>query len=310
VAVSLAGTLSLFDIPAKDVAPIGLSSALSDFRLTWQTDPVTKENVQLVLEQAGIIGGVTLPPQGADTGPLVNVEIKLADPGSFARAPWQRGRAWRNPTPFPVLVKYLHALVLDPDNRPRVYSWNLGGATVAPGGRVECDASAVPSWIDGKALRMWVGYAVVEDCAACTQQAMKAITGGVTSVAASQVTFHTLNPIAEMGAYEIAVRVRSKRFDPEGREGVEKSVVLKADNQDFTVGPIYTGEAGARESDVLFEYFLTVAMADGTEHEAQRWVASRDLRVLIGRSQIEKALGFVPGGTAVPESKPTPDPRP
>jgi hypothetical protein len=203
-----------------------------------------------------------------------------------------------------VRVKYLHALVLDAGAAPAVYSWNLGGAVVAPGGRVECDARSVPEWIDRKALRLWIDYAVAPGCEPCTQQVVKDITGGVTSVAASQITFHTINPLAEMGAHELALRVRSRRFDPDGRHSREKSIVLKADNQDFTLGPIYVDEAEGR-SEALFEYFLTVAMADGTEHEAQQWIASRDLRVLIGRSQIEKALGFVPGG-----QPPVPAPAP
>src|SRR6185503_7775979 len=98
-----------------------------------------------------------------------------------------------------------------------------------------------------------------------TQQVVKDITGGVTSVAASQITFHTINPLAEMGAHELALRVRSRHFDPDGRQRREKSVVLKADNQDFTLGPIYVDEGEDGPGD-LFEYLLTVAMADGTEH--------------------------------------------
>jgi hypothetical protein len=296
VAVSLSGTLQLFNIPKDKVAPVGLSNALGSFQLAWVTDAVTKENVQLVMEQGGINGNVTFAPPGADqSGQLVDVQIRLADPGSFERAPWSRSEPWRNPAPYPVRLKYLHALVLGPDNRPTVYSWRLGDALVGPGGRVEWDASLVPDWVVRKALRTWVRFALVEDCDACRQQVMKAITAGVTSVAASQITFHTINPLASMGAYELAVRVRSRRFDPEGRETREKSIVLKADDQDFTVGPIYADEAGAG-SGALFEYFLTVAMADGTQYEARSWIPSSDLRVLIGRSQIEKALGFVPGG--------------
>lgn len=313
VAVSLAGTLGLFNIPADKVAPVGISTALGDFRVAWATDAVTKENVQLVIERGGISGGVSFFPPGTESASgRSNVQIKLADPGSFERARWKRGQVWRNPTPYPLRLKYLHALVLgagQPANG--VYSWNLGGATVAPGGRVQWDASSVPSWIDAKAVRMWVSYSLVEDCDECTRQVLKAITGGVSSVAASQITFHTMNPIAEMGAYEVAVRVRSTRFDPDSREVKEKSVVLKADNQDFTVGPIYVGEREAGgSSGPLFEYFLTVAMADGTEHEAQRWIPSADLRVLIGRSQVEKALGFVPGGRPPAEPAPAPTPAP
>jgi hypothetical protein len=125
-------------------------------------------------------------------------------------------------------------------------------------------------------------------------------------VAASQITFHTINPIASLGAYELAVRVRSRRFDPEGRETKEKSLVLKADDQDFNVGPIYVGE-DARG--VLFEYSLTVAMPDGTEYEGKNWVPSSDLRVLVGKSQIEKALGFVPGGPRADAPSPAAPPQ-
>jgi hypothetical protein len=248
------------------------------------------------MEQGGINGNVTFAPPGAEqSGQLVDVQIKLADPGSFERPQWRRTEAWRNPAPYPLRLRYLCALMIGADNRPALYSWRLGDAVLAPGGRAEWDASLVPEWVERKALRMWVDYALVEDCAACKQQVLKSITAGVTSVAASQITFHTINPIASLGAYELAVRVRSRRFDPEGRETKEKSVVLKADDQDFTVGPIYLGDGGA-SGDVLFEYFLTVAMPDGTEYEGRNWVPSSDLRVLVGKSQIEKALGFVPGG--------------
>src|SRR4030095_6661783 len=179
------------------------------------------------------------------SGQLVDVQIKLADPGSFERPRWRRTEAWRNPAPYPLRLRNLCALMIGADNRPALYSWRLGDAVLAPGGRAEWEASLVPEWVERKALRMWVDYALVEDCAACKQQVLKSITAGVTSVAASQITFHTINPIASMGAYELAVRVRSRRFDPEGRETKEKSVVLKADDQDFTVGPIYLGEGGA-----------------------------------------------------------------
>jgi hypothetical protein len=80
-------------------------------------------------------------------------------------------------------------------------------------------------------------------------------------------------------------------------------VVLNADDHDFTLGPIYVNEADGGD-DALFEYFLTVAMADGAEHEAQDWVASHHLRVVMGRSQIEKALGSLPG--ASPSAPPAP----
>jgi hypothetical protein len=304
VAVSLSGTLQLFDI--KKVAPVGLSSALGNFQLAWVTDAVTKENVQLVMEQGGINGNVTFAPPGAEqSGQLVDVQIKLADPGSFERTRWQRTEAWRNPAPYPLRLKYLHALLIGADNRPALYSWRLGDALLAPGGRAEWDGSLVPEWVERKALRMWVDYALVEDCDACKQQVLKSVTAGVTSVAASEITFHTIDPLALMGAYELAVRVRSRRFDPQGRETKEKTVVLKADDQDFRVGPIYVGEDRGG-SDVLFEYSLSVVMPDGDKYEGRNWIPSSDLRVHVGRNQIEKALGFVPGGPRAEAPSPAP----
>jgi hypothetical protein len=191
VAVSLGASLRLFNIPPDKVNVAGVSDALGGFRMGWATDTVTKENVQLVLEESGLDGSVTFDPAGA-----VNASIKLGDAGSFGRSNWRRGEQWVNPTPYPVRVKYLHALMANPGAAPTVYSWKLGDATVAPGGRVDCDASAVPSWVDGKALRMWIDYGIAGGCESCTQQVVKDITGGVTSVNASQITFHTFKPLA------------------------------------------------------------------------------------------------------------------
>lgn len=307
--VNLANTLRLFDIPEKDVAQAETSSDLGAVNVAWVTDPVTKENVQVVLEQSGINGGLTVVAPGGTSGQTVNLRIRLRDPGSFGRARWSRDQDWTNPTPFPVRVKYLHALVTGPDGLPNIYSWSLGSPLLAPGGRMECDARAVPAWLDKKAHRMWISYAVQPDCTSCTEQVVRAITGGVSAVASAQITFSTFTPLAETGAHELSVRVRSRRFDPEGRETTEKSLVLGADGQSFTLGPIYAGDApGSGSSDVLFEYFLTLTMADGTSYEATRWLPSRDLRVVIGSSQVKQALGTLPGREPSGSDSPVPQP--
>ena len=115
----------------------------------------------------------------------------------------------------------------------------------------------------------------------------------VTSIAAEQITFHTITPLADTGGYEISAQVRSKYFDPKDRGELRKSIVLKADSQDFVLRPIYNVSRPAGEP--LFEYLLELAMPDGTIHAGTTWIPSDNLRVLIGRSQLEQSLGKLPG---------------
>ena len=44
-----------------------------------------------------------------------------------------------------------------------------------------------------------------------------------------------------------------------------------------------------------FEYLLELAMPDGTIYKGTRWLRSDNLRVLIGRAQLEQSLGTLPG---------------
>ncbi len=298
--LSLAGDLQhQYEIPADKVAIDAISDVLGEVDVSWVTDTVTKENLQLALvEDVGLNGNLTFAPAGGGLGPqAIPVRIRLADALTLGTIPWLRGQPWRNDRPYPVRLRYLHALLIE-NQVPVVYSWNLDGATVPPLASAEIEPSVVPSWLDGRAARMWIEYTPVEACEPCDQQVIAAITGGVTSLGASQITFHTITPLADLGAYEIAVTVRSRYFDPRTRQMQTKPALpLNADNQDFTLGPIYLVNRQPGESvpgDPLFEYQLEVAMPDGSSHRATSWVAADDLRVLIGRLQAEQALGPPP----------------
>ena len=86
--------------------------------------------------------------------------------------------------------------------------------------------------------------------------------------------------------------MRSRFFDPKDRTVIQKSLVLKADNQDFMLRPIYS--AGRRDGERLFEYRLELAMPDGTLHRGTNWIPSDGIRVLVGRAQLEQSLGTLP----------------
>ena len=190
-------------------------------------------------------------------------------------------------------MKYLHALVIDPRNHlPILYSWSLGNTELAPQSSVRWDSSKIPAWIDTEAKRIWVDYGVLETCDACDKRVLETITGGVTSITAAQITFHTITPLADVGGYEITARVRSKYSDPKDRTPIQKTVVLNSDNKDFTLNPIYNG---APAGEPIFEYLLELAMPDGTTYKGTTWIPSDGLRVLVGRAQLQQSLGTLPG---------------
>jgi hypothetical protein len=301
--LSLAGDLQhRYQIPPERVAVTALADALGQVEVSWATDTVTKENIQLALVEAvGINGTLTLTPAGGGlASQTVPVRIQLADAATFGRVSWQRGHSWQNRTPYPARLSYLHVLVLE-SGGPVVYSWNLDGATVPPLAKAEVNASAVPAWLDARARRMWIEYAPVEDCDDCDQKVIAEVTGGVTSMGAAQIIFHTMTPIADLGAYEIALTVRSRYFDPQSRTVQTKApVVINADNHDYTLGPVFLVNRQPGDvipGDPLFEYRLDVTMPDGSTHPAQRWLTADNLRVLIGRAQLQQALGMLPGGS-------------
>jgi hypothetical protein len=315
IEVSLVDELKQYKIPAERTAIAKISDVLSEIEVSWITDAITKENLQLLLLDFGLTGEVTFTPSGGELGPQqVPVRIRFSDPGTFGRFRWRRDEAWQNPTPYPARAKYLHTLVVHPtQHTPIVYSWDLGGVQVPPKGRAEIDASKVPAWVDTHAKRMWIEYATVDECTPCDQEVIADVTGGVTSVGSSQIAFHTITPLADTGAYEVDIEVRSRYFDPRNRDMQTKGpVVLNADNQDMTVGPIYAPSGGASGSGgPLFEYRIDLVLKDGSTYKGTRWVRSDSLRVLVGTSQIEQSLGSLPRpATPAPSGADTPPPAP
>jgi hypothetical protein len=295
VDVSIGSVLGQYAIPKEKIAITALSDVLGEIEVSWVTDPVTKENLQLALMQdIGVNGDVSFVATGGALAPQVPIAIQIADRDSFGRGRWSRTEGYRNVTPYPIRLRYLHALIIDPrNNLPILYSWSLDNVEVPPRARVAWDATRVPAWIDAEAKRVWVDYSVVDSCDACDKQVLDGITGGVTSIAAEQITFHTITPLADTGGYEISAQVRSKYFDPRDRAELRKSIVLKSDGQDFVLKPIYNVSRPAGEP--LFEYLLELAMPDGTIHTGTTWIPADNVRVLIGRSQLEQSLGKLPG---------------
>ncbi len=301
VDVSVADALRNYSIPPEKIAVVAISDVLGQVGLSWTTDTVTKENLQLALvEDVGITGRVTFTPSGGGLSrQQIPVDIKLADAETFGRVRWQRGQRWRNQTLYTLRLRYLHALLIDQhSNTPVVYSWDLHQTDVPPQAQVDWNAAGVPAWIDGTAKRIWVDYVPLGACSSCDRTAIEDITAGVWTLGSSLATVHALAPLAATTAAEISVKIRSKYFDPSNRQVQQKSVVINADGKDFPAGAIYfinRQDGETVEGDPLLEYFLEVAMSDGTIYRATHWVQSDTARILIGKVQVQNALGFLPG---------------
>lgn len=301
--VSLSGGLrALFNIPAERISSNPTSEALGEIDIAWVTDTVTKENIELALtEQVGISGTLTFTPAGAATRkPQIPIKIAIADSDTLGRFRWVREQNWRNAAPYPLRLKYLHALILK-DNKPIIYSWGLGNTEILPTAQVQWDAKRIPSWIEKEAKRVWIDYAIKPGCEACDKQVIATITSGVSNITASPILFETITPLADTGAYKLMVVVRSSYLNPRSRElQTLPDVSLNKDEQEFRSGVVYLSDRQSGDtaaSEPIFEYLLSVVMRDGVVHQSSKWIPSQNLRVLIGSAQIKAALGFVPGTT-------------
>jgi hypothetical protein len=160
---------------------------------------------------------------------------------------------------------------------------------------VRWSATSVPAWIDGQAQKVWIDYTVDASCRPCGTETVAALTGGVSTAGSTQITFHSLTPLAETGAHDILVEVRSRHFDPRGEQLQTRSVVLNSDGKDFLVGPLFVDGAASAGVDPMFEFRLSLTMKDGdTVTGNAAWIPGHALRVPIGRKQIERSVGALP----------------
>ena len=296
LSISISDDLGRYSIPTDRVAVHGLSDVTGQLDVSWVTDERTKDFIQEALvENVGINGSVTYAPTGNGLGPrTVPIHMLLGDYTTFGPFRWDR-TGWRNPTPYPVTLRYLHALRLAPGAPPIVNSWSLRETRVPPGGQVRWSAAAVPFWIDSQAQKMWIDYTVDQSCRECGTDAIAGLTGGVSTPGSSQITFHSLTPLAESGAHSILVEVRSRYFEPQGEQLRTRSFVVDADDKDFLLGPIFGSDRSTGRAGPMFEFRLSLTMKDGDVQAGNAaWVPGDKLWMPIGRRQLDQSLGTSP----------------
>jgi len=296
MSVSLKSDLGQYSIPAERISVAGITDIAGMIDLSLTTDPVTKENLQMVLTQGLGISGTVTYQSASDSGGgslqvTVPILIKFGDRHSFGTRTFARGTKLKNTALYPVKLKRVDVLM--GEATPTVYSYDLGDTSLPGSASATIDSAKIPSWLDSSAIKMWVDYGVVSDEEA-TAKALETVTGGVTSIAHGEITFRTLSPLADTGVALIVATVSSKYFDPRASGETTKTVELTQDGTAYKVGPIYLidrQDGQEKPGDPLFKFKLTAVKADGTTKEAAEWTESNRLSVYIGSAQLRPIVG-------------------
>jgi hypothetical protein len=292
---------SQYEITADKVAVNITSSLREPFQVSWVTDNNTKDEMQVsLLEKTGIQGIMTLKPESDNIPEIkIPVVINLADNRTLGRIDLEnkkwRTDQWKNQTPYPLKLKYLHMLLVkdqDGKSTPFIYSWSLNDLVVPVNASVKFDASKVPSWVDDAdmAQRIWIEYAVV-DCDECDRQIINTITGGTYGTNVKNVTFETFQLFDNVDAQFIQIKVRSKQGDPKGEKVVEFDPVrIYQDNEITEAGQLYV----PLEEELSFDYFITVVMKNGNAYKANDWIRSGEQEIYLGLDALKNAIPGIP----------------
>lgn len=292
---------SLYEITADKISVNITSSLREPFQVSWVTDNTTKDEMQVsLLERSGIRGIMSLKPQSENIPELnIPVVITLADSRTIGRIDLEnkkwRTTAWKNRTPYPLNLKYLHMLLVKDQSgksTPFIYSWSLNDLIVPSSASVQFDASTVPSWLDDPdmAQRIWVEYSVA-DCDECDKAIINEITGGTYGTNTRKVTFETFQLFDSLDAQFIQIKLRSVQGDPKGEKVVEFDPLrIYHDNEVAESGQLYV----PLEAELSFEYFVTVVMKNGNSYKSQNWITSNEQEIYLGLEAIRNAIPDIP----------------
>ena len=292
---------NLYEITADKVA-VNITSSLRDpFQISWVTDNNTKDEMQVsLLEKTGIQGIMSLLPQSENIPEIkIPVVITLADSRTIGRIDLEskkwRNDAWKNQTPYPLKLKYLHMLLVKEEGNkstPFIYSWSINDLIVPVSANVKFDASNIPSWLDDPdmAQRIWVEYSVV-DCEKCDRDIINTITGGTYGTNTRKVTFETFQIFENTDAQFIQIKVRSRQGDPKGEKVVEfEPLRIYQDNELAESGQLYV----PLEEELSYEYFITVVMKNGNSYRADNWIGASEPEIYLGLDAIRNAVPGLP----------------
>lgn len=289
---------NLYDVAANKVSINTYSDISRPLQVSWVTDARIKDEIVVALSEGiGVNGSMLLRPDGDSLAQQsIPVSISINSPRTFGKfilnpPRWRKG-FWQHQIPYPVRLNYLHVLMVknDVDDQPaisHIYSYDLGGKTVAPEDKVLFDARQMPIWIDKSEYTqlMWIDYSVLP-CEECDEKVMEATLGGTSTSTKKKITFELFEVMATTGAQIMQVKVRSTQADPKGQMLTYLPSLRITEDNTYTAGPLYVGPGQAPK----FEYKLSLIMPDGAQYHSQKWIPVNDLSVYLGMKNIQDAI--------------------
>lgn len=291
---------SQYNIPQDKIAVETTTDLNNDIRVSWQTDADTKEFIQTALtSHEGIAASVILKPD--DEGILdqqIPASINLADTRTLGKMSIEpndwRTHNWRNLTPYPLKLNYLHVLKKEEGtSKPIIYSWSLGDAVIPSQGQAAFNSGIVPAWLDNaESVVMWLDYSV-QDCSDCDAKVMDAVTGGVSGSKAQQIKFVIPPAVFDtLHASYFMITVRSAQVDPKGTEVKELAAIKVTREGEFSTGPLFIPQNGTLD----FEYKITAATDDGDFYPSNGWIRASEKEMLLGKTKMKDIFrGIIPG---------------
>lgn len=288
----------LYDIKKDQISVTQMSSGANYARISFVTDPITKENIQLALTgKDGLNGDVLFVYNGEGGGKAqtqaATVHLNLADEHSFGPARWTRDEPFRNVTPYPAKLKYLRILTNEQySGIPTIYTYDLKNTVLRTGASAKI--RGIPDWINTSSenTRMWVEYLVEKDETA-VQKVLAGITSGVTSVARAELSIRTLAFAQELNVAAVVIKVSSRYFDAKGTEEAVKTLDISKEGSVSKIAPLYLVKRQPGEGkpgDPLLRYKLQVILQDGSMKESKEWTELNDLNLFIGKAQVKPVL--------------------
>ncbi|WP_117885166.1 hypothetical protein [Aureibaculum luteum] len=294
------GLQSAYEIPDKDINVTMSSTINNPINVSWKVDNRIKEEIQVALSEngGGIFGNMSLTPD-SETIPeqKIPVRITLADTrtiGKFILQPnnW-RTENWVNETPFPLKLKYIHALVIGEENGrnlPMVYSWGLNNTEVPSKSKAKFNGALMPKWIESKTERIWIDYSI-DECNSCMNEIMNELTGGTSGSNTKTVNFKSFKVLETTKAAFLEIQIRSKQADPKAKNIIKlTSIIIEKDLSAISAGPFYLPEG----SELKYEYKLKLVMSDGKIHESDDWISSDEVDVYIGMHTLKETISNLP----------------
>lgn len=293
--ITLGDELKNFGITSVNINNV--SSITDPIEFSWQTDGTTAAELENLLRvNSGITGKMKIKTT-SDNLPVqeIPVRIRLIDESTFGRFNMTpsdfRNKTWRNETPFPVKLKYVHYMIISKNSEgkesPIIYSWDLNNQQIQPRSQVKFETTSVPVWLDnfkGKQPRIWMEYSVIDDCSKCNEKVFSEIVSSTNRPQLSNVVFRLVDFFEKYNVAYMDVEMKSIQGDPNGKAETNFPLLhITKDKSDYVAGKIYI-PTGA---DAAFDYRVILVTNDGAEMKSD-WIQRTSLNVPFGSYQLEE----------------------